>query len=317
MTNRRAYQMLVVASLFAGAYELALTLGPGEAQEFRGLWQVWHPYFLPLLGMLTVPLVGAYALPLARRLGGRATAWGRTLWFLAVGILSYTVLGAGAVFYELTCPSWGPLACDRGYGFLPHPNWGAVGMIAFYPLVATGLASLLRALGTSVGTELRRLWFVPLVITAVVTWLLAPFELDLMIDPAQTTAGTLVDLAEAVGGIVLVSLATFAAASAGALTGGRFRRPVILQLVELVVIGAGTMITVSVSAHGQRFGTSDPSTIPYTVGFVCWVAAFLMIGAALERMLAPTAEAAGERAPELGQPDDAAAPAPDAAGAGG
>ena len=285
MSNRSAYKLLLVLILVAVPYELVLNFGPAADESLAGMWQFWHPYFVPLLGFTLVPIMFGYVFPLARRLGGRATAWGRAIWFLAAGVISYTIIGTGITFYDLTCAKWGALSCDNPAGYLPHPSWNAIGFLLMYPLVAVGLIAMLRALGTSARQELVQRWYIPFITTLLVAIYALPFGLDRAFDPRQTTVGTIVDAATLLGCIATVTLAGLAAANTSQLAGGSLRTPVYLQLVGIVGIGIGALLAVHTNVAGQQFSSRDFVAIPFTLGFVAWIASFLMIGATLERML--------------------------------
>jgi hypothetical protein len=284
MTNSAAYKLLAVMIAFAIPYELLLAYGPGSDQEFEGYWQVWHPYFLPLIGLTILPILFGYVFPLARRLGGRGTLWGRCIWFLAAGLLAYTAVGTTLIFLEATCASWGSLACDNELGRVPHPSLGTIGFIAMYPLVGIGLAALLQGLGTSAWAELRRHWWIPLGITIVTVAFAAPFGFDLAFDERESTLGAIADAAVLVGMVAITSLAGVAAPHARRL-GGALRRPVYFQLAGIVLVSIGTFIMVHNNTVGRELVATDQSAGPFTIGFVLWLASFLMIGAALEKML--------------------------------
>jgi hypothetical protein len=285
MSNAAAYRLLFLMVLFVVPYELLLAFGPGVDSEFQGYWQVWHPYFLPLLGLLLVPMMFGYVLPLARRLGGRTTVWGRSIWFLSAGILSYTVLGTSLIFLEMTCGTWERFACDNPVGFIPHPSLGSIGFVLMYPLVTIGLVAMLQGLGSTVASELRRHWWAPLLVAITLVAFAAPFALDLAYHPDESMGGIVVDTLLLVGSGVVVSIAAVAVGQASQLSGGGMRRPVYFQLAGLLVLGASAMITVHVNTVGREFTSTDPSTVPHTVGFVLWLISFLMIGATLERLL--------------------------------
>lgn len=285
MSNRSAYRLLAAIALFGVAFELLLTRGPAVGEEFQGLWQVWHPLYLPLLGLATVPIALFYQFPLSRRLGGRSSAFGRTIWFLTLGMLLYTMVGTVIVFVEITCDAWPFVSCSHPVGYLPHPNWGYVGFLAMYPVVAMGLTALLNGLGTSVKREMVRHWYVPVIVAGIDIALVAPFGADLAFASNQTTMGTAIDAAIVIGGWVVLSLAAVCAINARQLSGGAFARPVAVMLAGFLVLSIGDLIQVNTSGAGRLFDANDPSAAPYTLGFILWIASSLMFGAAIEKMV--------------------------------
>ena len=287
MSNRSAYRLLIGIVIVAVLYELLLSFGPGVDQPFAGMWMVWHPYYLPVLGLATTPFVIGYTLPLVKRLGGRDTALGGTLWYMSMGMLSYAVLGTMLIFFTITCPKWNVFTtCHHPLGYLPYPHWGYAGFGLVYPLVIVGIIRLLHVLGVGMRDVMREWWIIVLVF-ALQLFVTMPFGLGLSFGTATLSSAHALDLYIVLGGASILALTAVAARHARELAGGMFARPVAVLLVGFACFDIGDLISTHTNVSGRMWEASDPSSAPYTVAFVVWIIGFLMIGSIVERMLSP------------------------------
>lgn len=299
MTNRTAYRMAAVLIPIIFALLLLFSFGPARNDDFEGYWQVWHPFFIQLMGLFGLPIFYGYILPLANRLGGRRTAYGRFLWYQMNGTMAFILFGPTLNFIYLTCPKWTD-RCDHAIGHVPAPSVLDIGFIAMYPLIAIGLAALLTGLGTTWRSALQEFWYVPVVFTAVAGIVIAPFAFDLAFEDGQSTGQTVVELGYVLGCIVVVSLAAFTAIQARKMGTGVFFKPIMFMCVGMFIISVGAFTRIHWTGHSTAYKVQDPATAPYSIGFVLWICAVMMLGAAIERMLGvgrPAKEVAAAEAP--------------------
>jgi hypothetical protein len=284
MTNRTAYRVAAVMIPFIFALLIMFSFGPAEDAEFKGYWQIWHPFYIQLMGLLGIPIFYGYILPLANRLGGRTTAYGSFLWYQMNGTMAFILLGPVLNFIYLTCPSW-TSRCDHPVGHVSAPSVLDIGFLAMYPMVAYGLMKLLTGLGTTWRRALQHFWYVPVVYTALAAVAVAPFALDLAFEDGQRVSQTLVELAYVVGSVLVVSLTTFTGLQTRKMGGGVLQRPIVLMCIGMFIISIGAFTRIHWTGHPTAYKVQDPATAPYSIGFVMWIIAVMMLGAALERML--------------------------------
>lgn len=300
MSNRSAYRLLAGIAAIAVMYELLLSYGPGVDQPFKGMWMVWHPYYLPVIGLATTPFVIGYTLPLVKRLGGRATALGGTLWFMSMGMLCYAVLGTLLIFLTITCPAWNVFTrCDHPLGYLPYPHWGYAGFGLVYPLVTIGIARLLKVLGVGI-RDIMREWWIIVAVFAIQLFVTMPFGLGVSFTSTTLSAAHALDLYIVIGGASILSLTAVAARHARELAGGQFARPIVVLLIGFACFDIGDLIATHTNVTGRMWEAADPSSGPYTVAFVLWIVGFLMIGSIVEHMLTP--QSADERPLDTPEP---------------
>lgn len=276
--------MVVVLIPVIFALLILYSFGPGRNDAFRGYWQVWHPFYIQLLGVFGLPIIYGYILPLAKRLGGRKTAYGRFVWYQMYGALAFFVLGPFLNFFYLTCPKWTSV-CNHPVGHVSAPSMLDIGFLPMYPLIAYGMMALLTGLGTTWRMALQAYWYVPVGCTLVAGIVVAPFALNLAFATGQSTFQTTLELAYIIGSIVLVSLASFTVIQARKMGTGVFLKPITYMCIGMFIIAVGTFTRIHEVGHAAVYKAQDPSTAPYSIGFVLWMCSVMMLGAALERML--------------------------------
>lgn len=285
MTNRQTYRYLIAALIFIVPYQLILGFGPASEKGavFEGLWQVWHPYYLPAVGLITIPIIFGYNMQLAKRLGGRSSAFGRMIFWMSLGMFSFTVVGAMIVFGYLTCSAWPVLACDNQLGWTPYPSWAHVFFLLMYPLVILGMRGVFSMLAITRRDVIRNLWILGIVV-GVSMAIALPAGLGFAFESMTWTWPHVVDLAILLCGSLVLWTAIVAALHARDMSGGLFFRPLLVFISGFAFVALGDLIAVHTNIAGRYFEPNDPSAVPYTLGFVLWVAAFLKIGTVLERM---------------------------------
>lgn len=286
MSNRAAYRLLAALTVFAIGYELLLSLGPGAHAKTFHLWMVWHRFYLPMLGLATLPFVIGYNFPLVKRLGGTKTALGNAIFFLSLGMINFAVLGTFVLFVLTTCDAWPGLSCSYPLGYVQYPSLAHVGFGITYPLVSLGIISLYRVLGVTRSEALRSSWIF-LVVLGVELTITMPFGFGVAFDDATLTSAHAMDTFTVISGSVVLTLAIVAIKNARELAGGLFMAPTAALLAGFVAFGVGDIIQVHTNVTGRFFEANDPSQAPYTIAFILWVIGFLLFGRAVERMMAP------------------------------
>lgn len=284
MTNRIAYRYLICAAILIVPYQLLLDFGPSAHTEFRGLWEVWHPYFVPAIGILVLPIILGYNLPLVKQLGGTKTALGRVIFFMTLGMTSYTILGAMTIFGYITCAKWPLWQCDNPLGWIPYPSLAHFWFALMYPFLILAELSLFAVLGMRL-KELVKSWWLLICVLIIQLSIALPFGFGNSIETATLTSGHALDAFVIVSGSIVLWLALVAAQNARNLSGGMFYRPLTVLLLGLFCIAIGDHISTHNSVAGKHFTAADPASAPYTAGFVLWSASFLMIGGRIERLL--------------------------------
>jgi hypothetical protein len=299
MTNRAAYRLIGFLIAIGIPIELVFEFGPAADEQFTSFWEIWHPYYLFLFGSVSAPILFLYALPLARRLGGRATAYGRLVWYLTASMTSFIFIGPYMMFAEVTCPKWG--SCDHPLGWVTNPEWGDPGYLLAFPLAVIAVVALMHGLGGSVRAELRRRWFVPALVAAIAVVAFVPAAgLDLAFHASQSGLANTVEAAYIVSSAALLTVTILTALRAQAMSGGMFTWPIRMMLLGTFIMAVGIALRVSTLADGHIYDINDPTVAPYTAGLILWMVSFLKIGGAIERLLgldarrAPAAVAAAD-----------------------
>lgn len=199
-------------------------------------------------------------------------------------MLSFMVIGPYLMFAQLTCSMWA--SCDHPVGWVTNPRFGDIGYLASFPLAVVALVALVHGLGARVHTELVRRWYVPVGVIVLSLVLYVPAAgLDLAFGSGQSGWADVVEILYIVGSGALMTVTLIAAIRLHEMGGGALGWPVRIMLVGTFAMSVGVAARLHTVTGGTTYDVHDPTVAPYTIGLITWVASFLMIGAAIERLL--------------------------------
>ncbi len=184
-------------------------------------------FYINLYGI--IPLIGGiYGLQLAWRWGGFKSAVGKAIFFLSLGLITYSIGLAIWLYYNIVL----------GVA-VPYPSLADVVFILSWPLWTIGAVFLSFATGAILGLRnLRRkvfLLIIPIVVAAFSYYFLVVLARHGIVSSYTNAITTFFDLAYPIGDVVILTIVTLLFGLSYKYLGGRYKLAIYIIMVAFVV----------------------------------------------------------------------------------
>jgi hypothetical protein len=250
-------------------------------KSFDGLWPPWHPYYFNLL-------YAGFAIPPAIRLGLRVAR--------SYGLQSH--VGRAAMLFATGIVTW---ACGNLVWFMynvdgtevPYPSIADVGYLSLLPLWGAALAFLWMVIAVSWRDLLRLVW-IPVVISAVTIYLVAPpFDIgslhienrSWLFDSSYSTSQTVFSTLYLVSDVVIMSMALILLVCSRRASGSTLFRPLLVVSISAMLLYVADLLFDSRVANGTYYN-GDISDGLYWASLFAMLIALVSLRSSYDRLLA-------------------------------